>query len=138
MIVSTRLALSSQVGSAERIVEEILQSSTCRSENPSHETVIGTVVGKTSLLRFSPRIRDAHRLDRRSRRVAKVPDPRLDAPAKNFEPPKITTCLVEYLDVPAVSKGPCATPPASPPAWWTPSPTCCARSRQTILTSTAR
>src|SRR5262249_1116213 len=34
----------------------------------------------------------------------KVPDARLDALAKLFEPPKITHATVEYLDVPAVSK----------------------------------
>ncbi len=36
--------------------------------------------------------------------VAKVPDARLDALAKIFEPPKITQATVEYLDFPAISK----------------------------------
>ncbi len=36
--------------------------------------------------------------------VAKVPDPRLDALARVFEPPKITHATVEYLDFPAISK----------------------------------
>jgi hypothetical protein len=36
--------------------------------------------------------------------VTKVPDPRLDALAKIFEPPKITYATVEYLDFPAISK----------------------------------
>lgn len=36
--------------------------------------------------------------------VAKVPDPRLDALARIFEPPKITHATVEYLDFPAISK----------------------------------
>ena len=36
--------------------------------------------------------------------VTKVPDARLDALAKLFEPPKITHATVEYLDFPAISK----------------------------------
>src|SRR5260370_1412711 len=36
--------------------------------------------------------------------VAKVPDTRLDALAKIFEPPKITHATVEYVDFPAISK----------------------------------
>ena len=36
--------------------------------------------------------------------VTKVPDPRLDALAKIFEPPKVTHATLEYLDFPAISK----------------------------------
>ncbi len=36
--------------------------------------------------------------------MTKVPDARLDALAKIFEPPKITQATVEYLDFPAISK----------------------------------
>jgi GTP-binding protein YchF len=36
--------------------------------------------------------------------IARVPDGRLDALAKIFEPPKITYATVEYLDFPSVSK----------------------------------
>jgi hypothetical protein len=36
--------------------------------------------------------------------IARVPDGRLDALAKIFEPPKITHATVEYLDFPSVSK----------------------------------
>ena len=36
--------------------------------------------------------------------VAKVPDIRLDALAKLFEPPKITYATVEYVDMPSISK----------------------------------
>ncbi len=36
--------------------------------------------------------------------ITKVPDARLDALAKIFEPPKITHATVEYLDFPAISK----------------------------------
>jgi GTP-binding protein YchF len=36
--------------------------------------------------------------------VAKVPDDRLDALAKLFEPPKVTHATVEYVDMPSISK----------------------------------
>ena len=36
--------------------------------------------------------------------MTKVPDARLDALARIFEPPKITFATVEYLDFPAISK----------------------------------
>lgn len=36
--------------------------------------------------------------------ISKVPDPRLDALAKIFDPPKITQAVVEYVDFPAISK----------------------------------
>ena len=36
--------------------------------------------------------------------ITKVPDARLDALAKDIEPPKITHATVEYLDFPAISK----------------------------------
>jgi GTP-binding protein YchF len=36
--------------------------------------------------------------------VTKVPDPRLDALAAIFEPPKVTYATVEYLDFPSISK----------------------------------
>ncbi len=36
--------------------------------------------------------------------MTKVPDARLDALAKIFDPPKITYATVEYLDFPAISK----------------------------------
>src|SRR5262249_25055985 len=36
--------------------------------------------------------------------VTKVPDARLEALAKIFEPPKVTHATVEYLDFPSISK----------------------------------
>ena len=36
--------------------------------------------------------------------VAKVPDPRVDALAELYQPPKITYATVEYIDAPAISK----------------------------------
>jgi ribosome-binding ATPase len=42
--------------------------------------------------------------------IAKVPDPRLDALAKIFEPPKVTHATVEYLDFPSISKEALANP----------------------------
>ena len=36
--------------------------------------------------------------------VAKVPDPRVDALAELYQPPKITFATVEYIDTPAISK----------------------------------
>src|SRR3984885_7698327 len=36
--------------------------------------------------------------------VAKVPDPRVDALAELYQPPKITYATVEYVDAPAISK----------------------------------
>ena len=45
--------------------------------------------------------------------VTKVPDARLDALAKIFDPPKVTFATVEYLDFPAISKGVSARPEIS-------------------------
>ena len=64
------------------------------------------MVGKTSLFTILTGVHQESRIGSTAVRagVAKVPDPRLDALAKLFEPPKITHAVVEYLDVPAVSK----------------------------------
>src|SRR2546421_1833654 len=64
------------------------------------------MVGKTSLFTILTGVHQESRIGSTSVRagVAKVPDARLDALAKLFEPPKITHATVEYLDVPAVSK----------------------------------
>src|SRR5947207_15294764 len=64
------------------------------------------MVGKTSLFTILTGVHQESRIGSTSVRagVAKVPDGRLDALAKLFEPPKITHATVEYLDVPAVSK----------------------------------
>src|SRR5215472_8538534 len=64
------------------------------------------MVGKTSLFTILTGVHEATRVGSMEARVgiAKVPDERLDALAKLFEPPKITQATVEYLDFPAVSK----------------------------------
>jgi GTP-binding protein YchF len=64
------------------------------------------MVGKTSLFTILTGVHEATRVGSMEARVgiAKVPDSRLDALAKLFEPPKITHATVEYLDFPAISK----------------------------------
>ena len=64
------------------------------------------MVGKTSLFTILTGMHESARVGSLEARVGvtKVPDARLDALAKLFEPPKITHAVVEYLDFPAVSK----------------------------------
>src|SRR5262252_11011048 len=64
------------------------------------------MVGKTSLFTILTGVHESARVDSMEARVGvtKVPDPRLEALAKLFEPPKITHATVEYLDFPAISK----------------------------------
>src|SRR6204780_2934976 len=64
------------------------------------------MVGKTSLFTILTGVHESARVGSLEARVgiAKVPDARLDALAKIFEPPKITHATVEYLDFPAISK----------------------------------
>src|SRR6516164_1013724 len=64
------------------------------------------MVGKTSLFTILTGVHEATRVGSMEARVGitKVPDARLDALAKLFEPPKITHATVEYLDFPAISK----------------------------------
>src|SRR5260370_20555148 len=64
------------------------------------------MVGKTSLFTILTGVHEATRVGLMEARVGvtKVPDARLDALAKIFEPPKVTHATVEYLDFPAVSK----------------------------------
>jgi ribosome-binding ATPase len=64
------------------------------------------MVGKTSLFTILTGVHEATRVGSKEARVgiAKVPDARLDALAKLFEPPKITHATVEYLDFPSISK----------------------------------
>ena len=61
------------------------------------------MVGKTSLFTILTGVHEATRVGSMEARVGitKVPDARLDALAKIFEPPKITHATVEYLDFPA-------------------------------------
>jgi len=64
------------------------------------------MVGKTSLFTILTGVHESARVGSMEARVGvtKVPDPRLEALAKLFEPPKITHATVEYLDFPAISK----------------------------------
>jgi GTP-binding protein YchF len=64
------------------------------------------MVGKTSLFTILTGVNQSARVGSMETRVGmtKVPDSRLDALAKIFDPPKITHATVEYLDFPAISK----------------------------------
>jgi len=64
------------------------------------------MVGKTSLFTILTGVHQESRIGSTAVRagVSKVPDPRLDALAKLFDPPKVTYATVDFLDVPAVSK----------------------------------
>ncbi len=64
------------------------------------------MVGKTSLFTILTGVHESTRVGNMEARVGvtKVPDARLDALAKLFDPPKITFATVEYLDFPAISK----------------------------------
>lgn len=64
------------------------------------------MTGKTSLFTILTGVHEAARVGSMETRigVAKVPDPRLEALASIFQPPKVTHATVEYLDFPAISK----------------------------------
>ncbi len=64
------------------------------------------MVGKTSLFTILTGAHEAARVGSMEARVGvtRVPDPRLDALAKIFEPPKVTHAIVEYVDFPSISK----------------------------------
>jgi hypothetical protein len=64
------------------------------------------MTGKTSLFTILTGAHQEARIGSTSARmgVAKVPDARLEALAKLFEPNKLTHAAVEYVDMPAVSK----------------------------------
>jgi ribosome-binding ATPase len=64
------------------------------------------MVGKTSLFTILTGVHESARVGNLEARVGvtKVPDERLDALAKIFNPPKVTQAVVEYLDFPSISK----------------------------------
>ncbi len=64
------------------------------------------MVGKTSLFTILTGVAQETRIGSTAVRtgVARVPDARLDALARLFEPPKVTHAVVEYVDMPAISK----------------------------------
>src|SRR5882757_8503917 len=64
------------------------------------------MVGKTSLFTILTGKHESARVGLMETRVgvAKVPDPRVEALAEIFKPPKLTYATVEYLDFPSISK----------------------------------
>ena len=64
------------------------------------------MVGKTSLFTILTGVHESTRIGSMEARVGvtKVPDARLTALAKLFDPPKVTHATVEYLDFPSISK----------------------------------
>jgi len=64
------------------------------------------MVGKTSLFTILTGVHQETRIGSTAARtgVARVPDERVEALARLFEPPKITHATVEYVDMPSISK----------------------------------
>src|SRR5438477_4436223 len=64
------------------------------------------MTGKTSLFTILTGVTQETRMGSTAVRtgVAKVPDPRVDALAELYQPPKITYATDEYIDAPAISK----------------------------------
>ncbi|PWU00101.1 MAG: redox-regulated ATPase YchF [Terriglobia bacterium] len=64
------------------------------------------MVGKTSLFTILTGVHQETHIGSTAARigVAKVPDTRLEELARLFEPPKVTHAVVEYVDMPAISK----------------------------------
>jgi GTP-binding protein YchF len=64
------------------------------------------MVGKTSLFTILTGVHQETRIGSTAARtgVARVPDDRLEALGRLFEPPKVTHATVEYVDMPAISK----------------------------------
>jgi GTP-binding protein YchF len=64
------------------------------------------MTGKTSLFTILTGVHESARVGAMETRVGitKVPDPRLDALAAIFSPPKVTHATLEYIDFPALSK----------------------------------
>ncbi len=64
------------------------------------------MTGKTSLFTILTGVRDTARIGTMETRIGitKVPDPRLDALAKIFAPPKVTHATIEFVDFPSISK----------------------------------
>ncbi len=64
------------------------------------------MTGKTSLFTILTGVHESTRMGSTEARIGitKVPDLRLDALAKIYEPPKVTHATVEFLDFPSISK----------------------------------
>lgn len=70
------------------------------------------MTGKTSLFTILTGVHEATRVGSMEARVGvtKVPDPRLEALAEIFQPPKVTHATIEFLDFPSISKEALANP----------------------------
>jgi ribosome-binding ATPase len=64
------------------------------------------MVGKTSLFTILTGVHQETRIGSTAARtgIARVPDDRLEALGRLFEPPKVTHATVEYVDMPSISK----------------------------------
>src|SRR5206468_12259918 len=64
------------------------------------------MTGKTSLFTILTGVHQDTKIGVTSARmgIAKVPDARLEALGRLFEPPKVTHATVEYVDMPSISK----------------------------------
>jgi GTP-binding protein YchF len=64
------------------------------------------MTGKTSLFTILTGVRETTHIGSTEARIGitKVPDPRLEALAKIYEPPKVTHATVEFFDFPSISK----------------------------------
>ena len=64
------------------------------------------MTGKTSLFTILTGVHQETRIGSTAARtgIARVPDARLEALGKLFEPPKVTHATVEYVDMPSISK----------------------------------
>lgn len=64
------------------------------------------MTGKTSLFTILTGVHESARTGSMETRVGvtRVPDPRLDALAKIFQPPKVTHATIEFIDFPSISK----------------------------------
>src|SRR5215510_5571490 len=64
------------------------------------------MTGKTSLFTILTGVHQETRIGSTSARtgIARVPDARLEELGKLFEPPKVTHAIVEYVDMPSISK----------------------------------
>src|SRR5664279_4935897 len=64
------------------------------------------MTGKTSLFTILTGVHQETRIGSTSARtgIARVPDARVEALGKLFEPPKVTHATVEYVDMPSISK----------------------------------
>ena len=110
VVVNTRVAIaqrSAEVGRENPGRNSDTGGRSALTQTQMKTAIVGLpMVGKTSLFTILTGVHEAARVGTLEARVGmtKVPDARLDALAKIFDPPKITHATVEYLDFPAISK----------------------------------